>query len=291
MPLPKRWLTSCMFRFNGSSLLIDAGEGTQIAMRELGWSPKPIDTILLTHFHADHIAGLPGLLLLMGNADRTEPLTIIGPKGTGRMLSAVRTIAPELPFETRAVEIEGNEQHFSRNGFEITAFRVQHSILCYSYKIEIRRGGKFDVERAKAAGVPLKLWNPLQKGQTVEYEGRTFTPDMVIGPERRGIKVVYSTDTRPVPQIAEQADHADLLIAEAIYGDNEDIRKAKSYRHMTMPESAELARRAQVKELWFTHYSPSFLHPEHYIDAARDIFPNAVATRDGRNISIPFDDE
>ena len=109
MPLPKRWLTSCMFRYNGSSLLIDAGEGTQIAMRELGWSPKPIDTILLTHFHADHIAGLPGLLLLMGNADRTEPLTIIGPKGTGRMLSAVRTIAPELPFETRAVEIEGND--------------------------------------------------------------------------------------------------------------------------------------------------------------------------------------
>ena len=102
------------------------------------------------------------------------------------------------------------------------------------------------MERAKAAGVPLKLWNPLQKGQTVEFEGRTFTPDMVIGPERRGIKVVYSTDTRPVPQIAEQADHADLFIAEAIYGDNEDIRKAKSYRHMTMPESAELARRAQV---------------------------------------------
>lgn len=209
MPLPRRWLTSLLLRYNGSSLLIDCGEGTQIALREKGWSFKPIDTILLTHFHADHISGLPGLFLTMGNADRTEPVTVIGPKGVERVIAAVRVMAPELPFAVNCVPIEGNRQEFELSGMKVTAFRVNHNIPCYGYTMRLARAGRFDAEKAKAANIPLKFWNPLQKGSTIEYEGQTFTPDMVMGEARKGLKVTYCTDTRPVPAITENAVGSD----------------------------------------------------------------------------------
>ena len=139
MPLPYRYLTALMTRFNGSSMLIDCGEGTQVAIKEKGWSFKPIDVICFTHYHGDHISGLPGLLLTMGNADRTEPLTLIGPKGLERVVSCLRVIAPELPFPIVFKEIEGAEQTFEINGYRLKAFRVNHNVLCYGYTMEIDR--------------------------------------------------------------------------------------------------------------------------------------------------------
>ena len=291
MPLPKRWLTSLLVRYNGHSILIDCGEGTQIALRELGWSCKPIDTIFITHFHADHIAGLPGLLLTMGNADRTDPVTIIGPKGIGNIVRAARTIAPELPFETKAVEIRGAEDSFSAAGVTVTAFRVNHRVPCYGYKMEIGRQGRFDVERAKANQIPLKFWNPLQKGAVIEYEGRTYTPDMVLGGARKGLKGVYTTDTRPTKEIAEHGKEADLLILEGMYGDKDKIDNARANKHMMMQEAAQIAAEAQPKEMWLTHYSPSLIRPEEYLDELRKIFPRVVAARDGRHVSLLFEDE
>ena len=290
MPLPRRWLTSLLVRFNGSALLIDCGEGTQIALKELGWSCKPIDTILLTHFHADHIAGLPGLLLTMGNADRRDPVTIIGPRGIGTIVRAARVIAPELPFETRTVEIAGNEQTFGIGGLSVTAFRVNHRVICYSYCIEVKRGGKFDVERAKANDIPLKFWNPLQKGQTIEYEGRVLTPDLVLGDERKGLKVVYSTDTRPTKDIVRFASGADLFVCEGMYGDADKAQDAVAKKHMTMQEAAKIAREACPGEMWLTHYSPSVVRPDLYLNDLRKIFPNTHASKDGRNVSLLFDD-
>ena len=149
MPLPYRWLTALMLRYNGSSLLIDCGEGTQIAIKEKGWSFKPIDAVCFTHYHGDHISGLPGLLLTMGNAERHEPLTLIGPKGLERVVSALRVIAPELPFQIIYKEITEPRQVFEMNGYRIRAFRVNHNVLCYGYTIEIDRAGRFDVERAR----------------------------------------------------------------------------------------------------------------------------------------------
>ena len=290
MPLPYRWLTALLVRYNGSSLLIDCGEGTQIAIKEKGWSFKPIDVICFTHYHGDHISGLPGLLLTMGNADRTEPLTLIGPKGLERVVNALRVIAPELPFAIKYVEITEPEQTFEMNGYRLKAFRVNHNVLCYGYSLEVDRAGKFDVERANAARIPQRYWEILQKGETVEDDGTVYTPDMVLGPPRKGLKLTYYTDTRPTDSIEKHAKGADLFICEGMYGEKDKQKKAKEYKHMTFYEAAKIARDADVGEMWLTHYSPSLTHPEEYMDAVREIFPRAVAAKDRRTKELVFED-
>ncbi len=291
MPLPYRWLTSLMLRYNGKSILFDCGEGTQIALREKGWSPNPIDVICFTHYHADHVSGLPGMLLTMGNAERTEPLLLVGPKGLTRTVNALRTIAPELPFELRFLEITGPEQEISFEGFRIKAFKVNHSVVCYGYSMMVDRAGRFDRERALEQQIPLKLWSRLQKGETVTEEGRTYTPDMVMGEPRKGLKVTYCTDTRPTDSIVKNAAGSNLLILEGMYGEQDKLSKAKENRHMTMYEAARIAKTAQVPELWLTHYSPSLLHPEEYLGEVRKIFPGTVAAKDGRTVELNFEEE
>lgn len=291
MPLPYRWLTSMMARCDGSSLLIDCGEGTQIALREKGWSPKPIDIICFTHYHADHISGLPGLLLTMGNAERTEPLLMVGPKGLQRVVESIRIIAPELPFPIRYLELEEAREQHRLGPFTLDCYKVNHNVTCYGYAISIPRIGRFDAERAKAQNIPLKFWNPLQKGQTMTEDGKTYTPDMVLGETRKGLKVTYSTDTRPVPVISDYAKDADLMICEGMYGEDGKEAKAREYRHMTMYEAAKLAKTANPKELWLTHYSPSLNHPEEFLDKVREIFPRAKAARDGWTKELDFENE
>lgn len=289
MPLPGRWLTALMTRYNGSSLLIDCGEGTQIAIREKGWSFHSIDTICFTHYHGDHISGLPGLLLSMGNADRREPVTLIGPRGLERVVNALRVIAPELPFELRFVELNESLEIIELNGYTINAFQVKHNVICYGYSIKIRRGGRFYTERALENNVPQKYWNRLQKGETIVDGNISYTPDMVIGPERKGIKLTYCTDSRPTRTIAEQAECSDLFICEGMYGENEKDSKAKEYKHMTFCEAAKLAKAAQVNELWLTHYSPSLIRPEDFIGEAKRIFSNTKAGKDKKSVTLEFD--
>lgn len=291
MPLPYRKLTALMTRYNGSNLLIDCGEGTQVAIKEKGWSFHPIDVICFTHYHADHISGLPGLLLTLGNAERTEPILMIGPKGLERVVNALRTIAPELPFEIHFRELTEREETIEVKGYKIHAFRVQHNVVCYGYTLEIERNGKFDVERAMAAQIPQKYWSRLQKGEIIEDEGRTLTPNMVLGPARRGIKVTYCTDTRPVPLIAECAKNSDLFICEGMYAEKEKEAKARQYKHMTFYEAAKLAAQANVSEMWLTHFSPSLVRAESYMKDVKKIFSRASLGKDGRSVELDFIDE
>ena len=290
-PLPYRWLTSMMARCDGSNLLIDCGEGTQVALKEKGWSPKPVDVICFTHYHADHISGLPGFLLTMGNAERVEPVLLAGPRGLERVVGALRTIAPELPFPLVFRELSEPREQFQAGPFVIDAFKVNHNVACYGYRISIPRKGRFDVERARAQGIPQKMWSRLQKGETLEHEGRILTPDMVLGETRRGLSVTYSTDTRPVPVIAEYAKDNDLFICEGMYGEKEKAAKAREYKHMTFQEAARLGREAAPREMWLTHYSPSLIRPEDYMDGVRKIFPQAIAGKDGKSIDLLFEED
>ena len=292
MPLPYRWLTSLMVRYNGKNILIDCGEGTQIALKEKGWSPNPIDVICFTHYHADHISGLPGMLLTMGNAERTEPLLVVGPKGLKRVVTALRTIAPELPFEIIYHELSEKEEQLKlADDFTLEAFRVAHNVICYGYSIKISRIGRFSVERAEEAKIDKRYWNRLQKGETITTEdGIVLTPEMVLGPPRKGLHVTYCTDTRPVEAIVKNATGADLFICEGMYGEFEKQEKAKEYKHMTFYEAARLAKAASVKSLWLTHYSPSLLRPEPFMKAVRDIFPEAHAGKDGKTVELMFEE-
>ena len=290
MPLPYRWLTSLMLRYNGSSLLIDCGEGTQIAIREKGWSFRPIDIICITHFHGDHISGLPGILLAMSNSDRTEPLTMIGPNGLERVVKALRVIAPELPFEIKFIELTEPQQQIRLHGYVIDAFKVNHRVTCYGYSISIERAGMFEVDKAKQNDVPMRFWSRLQKGETIESDGRVYFPELVLGPARKGLKVTYTTDTRPTDSIVRNAKDSDLFICEGMYGEKGDVNNAVKYKHMTFEEAGRLAKQAGVKELWLTHYSPALNRPEQYIEDVRQIFQNSYPGKDKKSLELNFEE-
>lgn len=224
----------------------------------------------------------------MGNSDRTDPVTLIGPKGLEKTVNALRIIAPGLPFELRFIELKEKEQELHINGYHMKAFRVNHNVVCYGYSLEVPRGGRFYPEKAEENQVPMRLWSRLQKGETMEYEGKVYTPDMVIGPPRQGIKLTYCTDTRPLASLTENARGSDLLICEGMYGERDKLDKAKEHKHMTMYEAAETARDAGVRELWLTHYSPSMVRPEDYMKDVRKIFPASYAGKDGKSVTLTF---
>jgi ribonuclease Z len=281
MPLPNRWLTSLLVRHNGRMILIDCGEGTQIPLKRAEWGVKPIDAVLFTHYHGDHVAGLPGFLLTLGNSGRVEPLTLMGPPGLKKVVEGLTVISPELPYDLNLIELphtEGVEVCIS--GIFIKSLPVDHTLPCLAYCIELKRQGKFDVDRAKELLIPVSYWSKLQKGENITLDDRIITPEMVLGKPRKGIKVCYCTDTRPTDKLADFIKDSDLFVCEGMYGDEKDNIKAEEKKHMTFSEAALLATQGKVEELWLTHYSPSLKEPEEYIEVVRTIFANTVAGRD-----------
>lgn len=281
MPLPGRWLTSLLIRCQGRMILIDCGEGTQVPLKMAGWGFKAIDLVLFTHFHGDHIAGLPGFLLTLGNSGRCDPLTIMGPPGLLSVVRGLTVISPELPYSVQLIELPDTEKStMTFHELVISARPADHTLPCLAYCVELKRQGKFDPERAKALNIPITAWSLLQKGRSLELDGRVIQPDMVLGPQRKGIKVCYCTDSRPFNHLVDFFRDADLLVCEGMYGSDDEQDKAVQKKHMTFHEAAMLARQADVNELWLTHFSPSMKEPEQYAAAAHDVFPSTVIGRE-----------
>lgn len=292
MPLLYRYLTSLMLRCDGSSLLIDCGEATQLAIKKAELPTKPIDYILFTHFHADHISGLPGLLLEMKNSDRTEAITIAGPKGVERVVNSLRVIANELPFEIKFIELDENDGFFELKPFRIQYFKLKHKLNCIGFNIFNDRLPEFKIEKAKSNNVPLRFWNKLQHGEScIDKEtGIEYHPSMVMGEDRKGIKLTYLTDTRPCENIYKFANDSDLFICEGMYGEDDKEQNAKKYLHMTMKEACEIATKTNPKEMWLTHYSPSEVKPKIYENELKKIFPNVKICKDGEKKELNFED-
>ncbi len=287
MPMPDRFLSSMIMRLNGRLLLVDCGEGTQVSLKKIGWGFKAIDAIVFTHYHADHISGLVGMLLAIANSGREEKIKLIGPKGLKFAADGLLRIAQELPFEIEYIELEEN-MHLNVIGLDIDFVPAVHSVNCLSYSFSLRRRGKFDAEKAKALNIPKKMWSVIQKQGVLEYNGEKYTADMVMGNERKGIKIAYCTDSRPFDELINLACKADLFICEGMYGENEKKNKAIENKHMLFSEAAMVALRAGVKELWLTHFSPSLSEPESFLDNASKIFANTVVGYDGMNKTIYF---
>ena len=291
LPLPDRYLTAMLARFNGRKLLIDCGEGTQVTMKMVGWGYKTLDVICFTHYHGDHVTGLPGLLLAVNNSGRTEPLTIIGPPGLKKVVEGLTVVSRDISFDLNLIELSYEKQNLKVGEFEITALPVPHKVKCFAYIIENKRLPKFVVERARENKVPQSLWKKLQQGQVATIDDKTYTPDMVLGEQRKGIKVSYSTDCRPIKELEEEIKGSDLFICEGMYIEDSYLEQVKKYKHMLASEAAKLAKNGQVKELWLTHFSPAL--PSSHIDITKikQIFENTKAGYDRITTTIDFTEE
>lgn len=292
LPLPKRFLTSLLLRHDGHNVLIDCGESTQVAIHLSGFSSKNIDHILITHFHGDHVCGLPGLLMTIANNHRTEPLHIWGGTGLTRIVQGLMVVCTQLPFEVVIHELSFKEaSEFTTGALHWQTQPVKHRVPCLAYSAYLPRIGRFDAAKAQALGIPVKYWSYLQKGQTIDYDGQYFTPDDVLGQARRGLRVSYATDCRPSQALIELVRDSDLFIAEGLYGDESKREDAASKGHMIFSEAAEMAKAAQVKELWLTHFSPAMLKPWEHLDDVRQIFANTHLGGNNKQCSLRFSEE
>ena len=289
LPIPERALSSLYVRVNGRSLLIDCGEGTQVGIRRLGWGFRCLDGMLLTHYHGDHCTGIAGLLLSLEKAGRDEPFHIWGPKGLKRVIEGLCVIVPPLSFAVMLHELPAEGGALELIGLKIRAFPVDHGgIPCFGYRMTLERGAVFDPEKATALGVPVTDWKRLQQGETVRCGLKKVRPEDVTGGNRKGITLVFSTDTRPCEMLEKHCGDADLLILEGMYGTEEKMPQALKNHHMLFTEAAEIARKTEAGGLLLTHFSTSMETPEEYLPAAREIFERTWAAADGQTVTMRY---
>src|SRR5579863_972833 len=288
MPMPGRWLSCALVRCGATLTLFDCGEGTQVPWKSLGWGFRQLGAICLTHMHADHVAGLPGVLFMVAHAGRTEPLDLYGPPGTTYVVEGLRRIAQDLPFEVRIHEMRGGELFDLPGALRGSCAAASHGIPCLAYRVDLDRKPEFQVEQAKALGLPVQFWSRLKHGETVFYNGETFTPAQVLGPTRRGLSFAFITDTRPNNALSTLAHDVDLLVCESMYDDPADLPLARAHAHMYAEESARIARDAEAHALILTHFSPKINDPSHAERVARRVFANTRAARDGMVTTLAF---
>ncbi len=289
MPLPQRALTALCVRCCGKSLLVDCGEGTQVQLRRAGLSMHDIDAILITHLHADHISGLPGLLLSMAKSERKERVMMIVPPGGTFVVRSLCVISANLPFEVAVTELRSAHEEFTLAGLRVTAQLADHSVTCYAYSFALPRPGRFNPQKASLLGVDVKDWKTLQRGESITAGGKKITPDMVIGAPRKGLKLAYCTDTRPTAELVALAKNADLLVCEGMYAEEDKLPMAKKKKHMLFSEAARLAAKAGARELWLTHFSPSLDNPAQYESCVRVLFEHTIIPEDLQKTELNFE--
>ena len=293
VPMPNRFLSSLFINYKGSKILIDCGEGTQVAMKKYNCGFKNIDLILITHLHGDHIIGLIGLLQTMGNSGKTDDLNIVGPVGMIDAMNAIKVLVEYLPYKVYIIENPKEKfslEHNILKDIDISTINLDHSTECIGYSLYFKRKPKFDREKAILNQVPQNLWKKLQENSSAIYKDKTYYADMVLGENRRGIKLSFITDTRPTFEIPEFIYESDLFICEGMYGDDLDISKAVKNKHMTFREAASLANAGNVDKLLLTHFSPSIENPKDFIENATNLFKETIIGEDGLTLKLSYKD-
>lgn len=295
MPLPYRHLTSVLLRREGDLFLFDGGEGTQVSLRRLNLRWKKINAIFVSHTHADHVTGLPGLLMLSSQVDRDDPLYIYGPPKIAEYIQSSRQVLDMyINYQIVVKEITEPGIVYQGEDFHVRAFPLQHTKTCVGYTLEeYERPGQFNPDRAKELGVPCgPLWSRLQNGEAVtSLEGETVLPEQVLGAPRKGRKFSYVTDTRYLPSIAEEVKNSDFLVCEGMF-EKALTETAAEKKHMTAEQAATVARDGKVKKMALIHYSPRYTDSDLklLLSEAKAIFPETILSRDRLVVPIEYED-
>ena len=288
VPTSQRGTAGFLVRRGGDRLLVDCGEGTQRQLLRSGAGLVDVDEILLTHYHADHFLGLPGMLKTFGLRGREAPLAIYGPPGLRVLIGSLEVVFGRLPYRVELIELERGDW-IGHEGYRVDSFATDHGVPSVGYAvIEDVRPGRFDVDEARRLGVPDgPMFGALQRGEAVTLDGGSrIDPGMVLGPSRPGRRVVFSGDTRPCPAMVEAAAGADLLVHEATFL-HEEAARARQTGHCTATQAGQIARDAQVTMLALTHLSTRHLVRDIRHEAERE-FPNTVVPRDFDVIDLPL---
>lgn len=295
MPLPERALSTALLTCSGHSILFDCGEGTQTAARKAGISIMKVDIIALTHYHGDHIFGLPGLLQTMYHMKRTVPLYIAGPSGLKEELAPILKLVGQTSYDILLLELPEDGLPLSQlvegwpTGATLSVFKTEHRVPSQGYCFTLSRPGRFLPQKAKELGLPITSWKLLQNGESVQISDKTVLPEQVMGEPRKGLKIVFTGDTSPCNSLTQAAKGADLLICDATYGENEQEQLAIEHGHMNFAQAARTASDAGASELWLTHYSQMIKEPHQYLSNATSIFANTIYGYDGMQTTLRFD--
>ena len=295
MPLPYRHLTSVLLRRDGDLFLFDSGEGTQVSLRRLNLKWKKINAIFISHTHADHVTGLPGILMLSAQVDRTEPLYIYGPPKIKDYVETSRKVLDMyINYPIIVKEITAPCVVHTGEGYAVRAFPLEHTKTCVGYTLEEDdRPGEFNPEKARELKVPCgPLWSQLQAGKEVTAEdGTTVKPEQVLGKKRSGRKFSFVTDTLFKPSIIDEVRNSDLLICEGMF-EKALIDQAREKKHMTAVQAATIAKEANVRRMYMIHYSPRYTDRDLQVllEEAREVWPETELSKDRLNIQIPYID-